>query len=203
VQDVSLCLTPCVTRSGLGHGSGSCGLLDEAMPNGSAKRARVSAYECSSVQPDLLSPRVLFVIKRHRRRVSRKDRGGLGPVRAPCWPWPRTSVLHRAGSKTNRALLEPDYSYDGNGQLGGGATLFPIHTLPGGDDFLGPFGIAVNSRLGAGGRVIAEQLAPEECRLDQHRADLEGGDLWRERLHPDRGATAEAPTAADDGSGST
>ena len=173
------------------------------MPNGSAKRARVSAYECSSVQPDLLSPRVLFVIKRHRRRVRRKIAVGLGLCEHRVGLGLERPYCIGAGSKTNRALLEPDESYDGNGQLGGVATLFPIHTLPGGDDFLGPFGIAVNSRLGVGGRVIAEQLAPEECRLDQYRADLEGGDLWRERLHPDRGATAEAPTAADDGSGST
>src|SRR5688572_22479929 len=111
-----------------------------------------------------------------------------------------------ASSKTNRRLLEPDESYEGIGQLGGVATLFPIHPLPGGDDFLRPLGIGVNGQLSVGGRVIAEQLGPEESRLDQHRADPEGGDLWRERLHPPleaelRGGVRRAKHLAGDAGG--
>ena len=51
-----------------------------------------------------------------------------------------------AGSKTGRRLFEPT-SVTSLGELGGVATLFPIHTFPGGDDPLGPFGIAVNGGL--------------------------------------------------------
>ncbi len=61
-----------------------------------------------------------------------------------------------AGSKPGRRILEPDERYESLGELGGVAALFPIHTFPSGDDLLGPFGIAVNTRLSVDGRVVIE-----------------------------------------------
>jgi hypothetical protein len=53
------------------------------------------------------------------------------------------------------------------GELGGVATLLPIHALPGSDDLLGLLGVVVDGGLGVGGRVVGEQLGTEETRLDQ------------------------------------
>src|SRR5256714_10455240 len=85
-----------------------------------------------------------------------------------------------AGSKTNWRFLERNELHERVSELCGVATLLPIHALPGSDNLLGLRGVIVNGGLGIRGRVIAEQLGAEETGLDQHRANSEGGDLWRE-----------------------
>ena len=66
--------------------------------------------------------------------------------------------LHCIGArgKTDWRLFEPDERYQGLSELRGVATSFPIHTFPGRDDLLGPFGIAVNGGLSVGSRLVAE-----------------------------------------------
>ena len=67
-----------------------------------------------------------------------------------------------AGSEAGGRILERDELYEGVGELGGIATLLPIHALPGRDDFLRLLGIVVDGRLGVRGRVVAEQLGTEK-----------------------------------------
>jgi len=78
----------------------------------------------------------------------------------------RVAMIDRS---QGRRLLEPDERYEGLGELGGVASLFPIHTFPGDDDVLGPLGIVVNGGLSVGGRVVAEQLGAEERRIAASR----------------------------------
>jgi hypothetical protein len=62
-----------------------------------------------------------------------------------------------AGSKAGRRLLERDELDEGVGELGGVATLRPIHGLPCGNDLPGSLGVVVNAGLSVGRRVVGEQ----------------------------------------------
>src|SRR6478672_5544586 len=61
-----------------------------------------------------------------------------------------------AGSKAGRRLLERDELHEGVGELGGVATLLPVHALPCGNDLPGSVGVVVNGGLSVGRRVVGE-----------------------------------------------
>jgi hypothetical protein len=82
-----------------------------------------------------------------------------------------------ACSKTSGRLRKADERHQSSRELGGVPALFPVHALPGDNYFLGLLGIALNSGLSVGRRVVAQQLGAEESRFDEHRANSERGDL--------------------------
>src|SRR6185436_8068525 len=83
----------------------------------------------------------------------------------------------RAGGEAGWGLLERRELDDSAGELGGVATLLPIHTLPRGDNLPGLPRVVGNGGLSVGRRLVAEQFGAEKARLDQHRANAERGDL--------------------------
>src|SRR5687768_3479795 len=82
-----------------------------------------------------------------------------------------------AGGEAQRRLLLTCEVDQRIGELRGIADLLPVHTLPGGDGLLAPFGVVLDRGLGVLGRLRREQFGAEEAGLDQHRADSERSDL--------------------------
>ena len=114
----------------------------------------------------------------------------------------------RQNPEVGAPLVERDQRHKGVGELGGVATLFPIHTLPRSDDFLGSPGVVVNRGLGRTTTGIEPHIADlkqqfvfaPDTKIAIHPIKIaQGRKSWRTSTPPTNGAFNSATSNAPPG----